>query len=230
MTNGQKCDVYQVCELIKSCFKRVCVCVCVCERERENERGREAPGLMCVKPLSHITDLFTRCTINCALNKQPIKYSSNDLCEWFYVSNVHILVCLPYLCQISCVYILTNDCTWPGYVKTYRMDKVCPHTHHWPPFYIQTSGGNATRLLDLVKNAVNTTVFSNMYRESMGMKKWPVFLQVRGFHKLANIRGLQMLDKYAHLLEHCFNPDERCLSGKVCFSNTTWAVVYARTC
>jgi hypothetical protein len=47
MTNGQKCDVYQVCELIKCCLKRVCMCmclymcvclcVCVCERERVSE-------------------------------------------------------------------------------------------------------------------------------------------------------------------------------------------------
>jgi hypothetical protein len=55
------------------------------------------------------------------------------------------------------------------------------------------SRGKATRLLDLVKkNAVDISVFSYMYRESMGMKKWPVFLQARAFYKLVNIRSLQM--------------------------------------
>ena len=63
----------------------------------------------------------------------------------------------------------------------------------------------------------------------MGMEKWPVFLQVRGFQKLANIRALQMFVKYTHLLERCSNPDGRCLSGYVCSNNAAWAVVYART-
>jgi len=68
------------------------------------------------------------------------------------------------------------------------------------------SRGKATRPLDLVKNAVDTTVFSYVHRESMGTEKWPVFLQVRGFHKLANIRALHMFVKHAHLLERCFIP------------------------
>jgi hypothetical protein len=39
VTNGQKFDIYQVCELIKCCLKRVCRSVCVCVRERERKGG-----------------------------------------------------------------------------------------------------------------------------------------------------------------------------------------------
>jgi len=93
-------------------------------------------------------------------------------------------------------------------MRTYRIDKVCPHTQVTFLFVIyKCVVGKATRLLDLVENPVDTTVFSFICRESMGMKKWPVLLQVHGFHKVANIRRLQMFVKCALLLERSFNPD-----------------------
>jgi len=58
------------------------------------------------------------------------------------------------------------------------MDKVfrhiqitCLYIYIYIYIYIYMSRGKAIRPLDLVKNAVDTTVFSYMHRESMGMEK-----------------------------------------------------------
>ena len=204
--------------VVLSVFVYVCVCVCVWGREggEERERGRE--GERDIRPdvckaacpwLIYLPDA----PIIVHWTTTNLKYLSHGLYEWLYVADVQILVWC-HICAPSFVFefsqmALLGQVMWgfTEWIKFFDTYKSLAFIYIYIYIYIYMSRGKAIRPLDLVKNAVDTTVFSYMHRESMGMEKWPVFLQVRGFHKLANIRILHMFVKFAHLLERCFNPN-----------------------